>query len=146
MNTTASDIDTQKVIEKLNSILELELATVVRCTHYSFMVFGHARIPIVSWLRSQATESLTHAHLAGEHITALGGRTPRRVGSLLQEHKENIDDILTEMLAHERQGIDLYCELLGLVAGRNIGLEDYARQMVGLEEKDASEIEKMLLR
>ena len=38
----------------LNKILELELAGVVRYTHYSFMVFGHSRIPIVSWLRDQA--------------------------------------------------------------------------------------------
>jgi bacterioferritin len=37
------------------------------------MVFGYNRIPIVSWLRSQATESLDHANKAGEIITHLGG-------------------------------------------------------------------------
>ena len=39
------------VIVTLNQILELELAGVVRYMHYSFMIFGHSRIPIVSWLR-----------------------------------------------------------------------------------------------
>ena len=42
----------------LNKILEMELAGVVRYTHYSLMVFGYTRIPIVSWLRSQATALL----------------------------------------------------------------------------------------
>ena len=41
-------------------------------THYSLLVFGFNRIPIVAWLREQATESLTHAQQAGEMITHLG--------------------------------------------------------------------------
>ena len=50
-------IDRQNVIGSLNTILELELAGVVRYLHYSLMVFGHARIPIISWMRNQATEA-----------------------------------------------------------------------------------------
>ena len=55
-------IDSKAVIAALNKILEAELAGVVRYTHYSLMVFGYNRIPIVGWLREQANESLTHAH------------------------------------------------------------------------------------
>src|SRR6266446_4697334 len=66
------DLDKDKVIGLLNEILEHELAGVVQYTHYSFLVFGHNRIPIVSWLREQAAESLTHAEQAGEMITLLG--------------------------------------------------------------------------
>jgi bacterioferritin (cytochrome b1) len=58
-------MDTKKVIDALNTILEFELAGVVRYTHYSLMVYGHNRIPIVSWLREQAAESLAHAAQAG---------------------------------------------------------------------------------
>jgi bacterioferritin len=57
----AAELDKEKVIQTLNAILEAELAGVVRYTHYSFMVFGHARIPLITWMRAQATESLTHA-------------------------------------------------------------------------------------
>src|SRR2546421_3297643 len=53
------ELDKQKAVDLLNRILEAELAGVVRYTHYSFLVFGHNRIPIVSWLREQAAESLT---------------------------------------------------------------------------------------
>ena len=62
-------IDEKAVVEALNRILEIELAGVVRYLHYSFMVYGYNRIPIVSWLRGQASESMLHAQEAGELIT-----------------------------------------------------------------------------
>ena len=44
-------LDTGAAVALLNQIMEAELAGVVRYTHYALMVFGHNRIPIVSWLR-----------------------------------------------------------------------------------------------
>ena len=67
-----AELDKERAIGLLNRILEQELAGVVRYTHYSFLVFGHNRIPIVSWPREQAAESLTHAQQAGEMITPAG--------------------------------------------------------------------------
>ena len=67
-----AELDKSKAVELLNRILEAELAGVVRYTHYSLLVFGFNRIPIVAWLREQAAESLTHAQQAGEMITHLG--------------------------------------------------------------------------
>jgi len=67
-----TNLDDKKVLATLNQILELELAGVVRYMHYSFMIFGHQRIPITAWLRKQADESLAHSVLAGEHITRSG--------------------------------------------------------------------------
>ena len=66
-------VDNDKVIEQLNRILECELAGVVRYTHYSMMIFGYSRIPIVAWFRDEAAESLKHAQQAGEMVTRLGG-------------------------------------------------------------------------
>lgn len=128
----------------LNQILEIELAGVVRYTHYSLMVFGYNRIPIVSWLREQATESLAHAHQAGEWITTLGEHPSLAVGSLLETHKHDIASILQESLATEKDGLILYEKLLGLVEGKHIALEEYARQMIHAEELHVSEVEKML--
>jgi bacterioferritin len=51
-----SELEKHSVVDVLNNILESELAGVVRYTHYSFLVFGFGRIPIVSWLRQQADE------------------------------------------------------------------------------------------
>ena len=132
------------VIEALNTILEFELAGVVRYTHYALMVFGYNRIPIVSWLRSQATESLGHADKAGEIITHLGGHPSLSICPLLETHNHDIGDILRESLAHETAALNAYKELLKLVEGDSVMLEEYAREMIYQEELHLGEVDKML--
>jgi bacterioferritin len=139
-------LDKTKVIDTLNGILELELAGVVRYTHYSFMIFGHARIPIIAWMRKEASEAVAHAHMAGELITAFGGHPSLRIGKLLETHKHDIDDILREAIEHEKGGIAMYRELLALTQDVDIRLEEYAREMIRTEEDHVAEIEKMLRR
>jgi len=137
-------IDTESVVGVLNRILEAELAGVVRYTHYSFLVFGFGRIPIVSWLRAQADESLLHAQQVGEWITTLGAYPSLAIGPLLDSHKHDIAAMLRESLETEANGLRLYRELLGLVEGRMVALEEFARQMIFAEELHASEVDKML--
>ena len=138
------DLDREKVVELLNRILENELAGVVRYTHYSFLVFGHSRIPIVSWLRTQANEALVHAHQAGEMVTHLGAYPSLAIGPLLDSHKHDIGAILRESLETEAKALALYKELLSLVEGRSMILEEYARQMIYAEELHAGDVDKML--
>jgi bacterioferritin len=137
-------IDKEKVIECLNHIMEVEFAGVVRYSHYALMVFGHNRIPICSWLREQAKESLMHADQAGEHITALDGHPSLKIGKLLETHKHSINDILSESLAHEEIGLASYFDLLKLVEGKSVYLEEYARQMIMDEELHIAEVKKMM--
>ena len=139
-----SEIDRDSVIGVLNRILEAELAGVVRYTHYSFLVFGFGRIPIVSWLRGQANESLLHAQQAGEWITALGAYPSLGIGPLLDSHKHDVGSMLRESLEEERRALALYRELLSLVADRSVALEEYSREMIQAEELHAAEVEKML--
>jgi len=139
-------INREKVIETLNEILELELAGVVRYLHYSLMVFGHARLPIVKWMRGEATQSAEHAAQAGEYVTALGGHPSLKIGKLLETQKHDIDQILQEALEHEREGVAHYKKLLSLVEGKDVCLEEYARGLVHEETNHISEIEKMLRR
>lgn len=136
--------DVKKTVKLLNKILEMELAGVVRYTHYSMMVFGYHRIPIVSWLRQQAQESLAHAHQAGEFITHLGEHPSLGIGPLLETEQHEIGDILRESLAHERATFDLYRQLLEVVQDKSVMLEEYAREMLRLEEQHQGEVDKML--
>ncbi len=133
-----------KIIEVLNSILEAELAGVVRYSHYALMVYGYNRIPIVKWLRDQATESLGHANIAGEHVTTLGGHPSLKIGSLIETHKHSIRDIMTESLEHEKAQLGNLFKLLKLVTGKSVYLEEYAREMIVEEENHISEVMKML--
>jgi bacterioferritin len=139
-----AELDKDRVVNLLNHILEQELAGVVRYTHYSFLVFGHNRIPILSWLRDQATESLTHAQQAGEMITLLGAYPSLEIGPLLDSHKHDISAIMRESLETEGKALLIYRELLSCVQGRSVVLEEYARRMIYAEELHASEVDKML--
>jgi bacterioferritin len=139
-----SEIDRDSVISVLNRILEAELAGVVRYTHYSFLVFGFGRIPIVSWLRGQASESLLHAQQAGEWITTLDAYPSLGIGALLDSHKHDVGSMLRESLEEEQRALGLYRELLALVADRSVALEEYSREMIQAEELHAAEVEKML--
>ena len=134
----------QNAIEVLNKIMELELAGVVRYTHYSLMVFGYNRIPIVSWLKGNADESQAHAYKAGEFVTMLGGHPSLKIGPLLETHKHDIGDILRESLEQESSTLAAYYELLKLAEGHSVTLEEYAREMIMLEETHLDEVNKML--
>jgi bacterioferritin len=139
-----NSIDHEKVIAQLNKILEAELAGAIRYTHHSLMVFGYSRIPIVSWLRSQSQEAMLHAQRAGEMITRLGGHPSLGIGPLLETRRYDIGDIMREILQAEYDALDLYYELLQMVEGKSVPLEEYARELIQQEEMDIDEIDKML--
>jgi bacterioferritin len=124
--------------------MELELSGVVRYTHYSLMVYGYNRIPIVSWLKDNADESLAHARKAGELVTLLGGHPSLKIGDLLETEKHDIGDILRESLEHEKATLACYYELLSHVEGKSVLLEEYAREMIVNEELHQDEVNKML--
>jgi bacterioferritin len=138
------NFDKAAAVKLLNQIMEAELAGVVRYTHYALMVFGHNRIPIVSWLRNEATTCLTHANEAGELVTHFGDHPSLKIGSLLETHKHGINDILVESLEAEKTGLALYKQLLDMAVDRSVLLEEYARRMIAEEELHIGEVNKML--
>ena len=140
------ELSKQEAVDVLNRIVELELSGAVRYTQYSLMVFGHARIPIMSWMREQAAEALLHATQAGEEVTAMGARISLEIGELAGTHHESVDEIMLELLLHERKGIELYRQLLKLSLDRSVSLEEFAREKIRKEEMHVAEIEKMLRR
>jgi len=136
--------DKGTAVKLLNQIMEAELAGVVRYTHYALMIFGHNRIPIVSWLRNEANTCLAHANEAGELVTHFGDHPSLKIGALLETHKHGVNDILIESLEAEKAGLDLYKQLYELVRDRSVLLEDYARRMIAEEELHVGEVNKML--
>ena len=138
------DLDLKKTINLLNSIMEFELAGVVRYTHYSLMVTGPNRIPIVDFFKAQASESLLHAQQVGEILTGLEGHPSQRIAPIEESYKHSVRDILEESLNHEKKALDMYKELLSVVENASIYLEEFARTQIGQEEMHNIEIKKML--
>jgi bacterioferritin len=138
------DLDTKHTIELLNQIMEFELAGVVRYTHYSLMVIGPNRIPIVDFFKAQASESLLHAQEAGEIITGLEGHPSQRIAAIEETHRHSVKDLLQESLNHEQKALSMYKTLLDVVEDASIYLEEYTRTKIGQEELHNLEIKKML--
>ncbi len=138
------ELNTSKVCDILNRIVEMEMAGVVRYAHSSLMVTGPNRIPIVAFLQEQATESLDHALQAGEYITGFGGHPSQNISTIEENHNHSVEQILQESLDHEMAAVEMYKELLMEVADASIMLEEYARGQIGMEEQHALEIRKML--
>ena len=137
-------MDKKAIINKLSQIFTLELSGVIRYTHYSLMIVGYNRLPLIDFFKSQASESLIHANLAGEYITGLGGHPPLEIDNIEETYNHNIKDILQETLEHEQKAIKIYYELLSLIDGKSVYLEEYARNLIGQEELHVLEIKKML--
>lgn len=138
------EIDSKLVCGILNEIMEYELAGVVRYTHSAMMVSGPYRLPIVTFLKEQAAESLMHATQAGELIVGLDGHPSQRIAKIDETHRHAINDILEESLGHELHALSLYKKLLVNVADRSIYLEEYARGLIGEEEQHSLELKAML--
>ncbi|BDA67658.1 hypothetical protein RIVM261_070410 [Rivularia sp. IAM M-261] len=138
------ELNQQKAIDLLNTIMEFELAGVVRYTHYSLMVTGPYRIPIVDFFKAQAGESLLHAQQAGEILTGLDGHPSLKIAPMEETYKHSVKHILEESLAHEKKALSLYKELLDAVTDASIYLEEFARTMIGQEELHNLELKKML--
>tara|TARA_Y100000766_G_C18301621_1_gene316505 strand:+ start:73 stop:498 length:426 start_codon:yes stop_codon:yes gene_type:complete len=137
-------MNTQKINEILNEIMEFELAGVVRYTHSSLMVTGPYRMPIVEFLKEQANESLLHAQQAGELLTGLDGHPSQKIAKIEETNDHSIEGILNESLDHELHALKLYKDLLSIVEGKSVYLEEYTRSLIGEEEQHQLELKKML--
>ena len=138
------DINVKKVCNILNEVMECELAGVVRYTHSSMMVSGPYRLPIVTFLKEQAEESLLHAQLAGEKIAGLDGHPSQKIAKIEETNRHTIKDILEESLEHELFALSLYKKLLNCVENKSVYLEEYARAQIGEEEQHSLELKIML--
>lgn len=139
-----NEINTKEVCDILNEIMEYELAGVVRYTHSSMMVSGPYRLPIVTFLKEQAEESLLHAQLAGEKIAGLDGHPSQKIAKIEETNRHTIKDILEESLQHELFALSLYKKLLNCVENKSVYLEEYARAQIGEEEQHSLELKIML--
>jgi bacterioferritin len=137
----------RKLTEALERLHSNELSGVVRYLHYAHMIFGANRIPIVAWLKEQATESMDHAWQVGEKMTALGLHPSMRVQPVPETGKHNVLDVLREALEFERQGLTDYQALLELVLEsrpNDTALEDWVRGFISVETSHLEDAEKML--
>lgn len=140
---SASSGKNKEILKRLNEIMTMELSGVTRYLHYSFMITGPNRIPVVSWFRTQATEALTHATMIGEKITSLGGHPTMEVKEVPETNDHHVISILKESLEFEKKAVKKYEELLPLCKG-NLALEEMIRMFCKTEQEHIEEVQKMI--
>jgi len=145
MTTGENSYQNEKVLGLLGKIYQEEMAGITRYLHFSFMIMGHNRIPIQSWFRSNASESMDHAVMLGEKITSLGGHPPILASTANESDVHTVQQLLEESLEFEVNTLNLYKELAKLaVEVDDIALEELAREQVKAETEHADEVRKML--
>jgi bacterioferritin len=139
----SASTDRDGVVAQLNKLLEMEISGVTRYLHYSFMVFGANRIPIVAWFREQANEGVAHSVLVGEKITAYGGNPSVAARPVPGTRHQSLRAMLDESSVFERESLAEYQNLLRM-AGDDIALEEFARTQILAETDHLEEVDKML--
>jgi bacterioferritin len=138
------NLNKEQTINVLNKIYQYELVGVVRYTHYALMITGRDRISLTTFFKDQANESLAHSLQAGDILTGIGGHPSLEIPKIEETNKHDTVNLLNESAVHEQNAIILYKELLSVVEGSSVYLEEYAREMIKTEEIHGMEIYKML--
>ncbi len=135
----------EQIVSRLQSILENELAGAMMYLHYSFYIYGHARIPITGWLRSQSNEGMMHATLVGDKIAAFGGDpvTTPATGKFALRFK-TLDEMLRQALALEKEVFDQYVSLARELGDDHVGLRLFLESQATEETGHIEEVEAML--
>ena len=68
----------------------------------------------------------------------------KEISIIEESNKHKAIDLLNESLEHEKKAISLYKELLTVVNGQSVYIEEYARGMIKIEEIHGIEVQKML--
>lgn len=145
MSLNEKSYQNKKVLDLLDKIYQLEVAGINQYLHFSFMIMGYNRIPIQSWFRSNASESMQHAVMVGEKITSLGGHPTMGATKLSESDDHAVLQLLNESLRHEEQAVALYKQLAELAAELgDIALEEMAREFVRNEVEHVDEVRKMI--
>ncbi len=145
MSLNEKTYQNKDVLELLNEIYQVEVAGINQYLHFSFMVMGYNRIPIQSWFRSNATESMTHATTIGEKITSLGGHPTMVAPKISESGDHSILQLLHESLKHEEGAVALYKKLVDVATEMgDIALEEMAREFVRNEVEHVDEVRKMI--
>ncbi len=138
------EIDQQKTFDLLQSIMEYELAGVIRYTYYSLVVTGSNRTAIVNFIKEQAEESLTHAQRVGEILVSLKGNPKPGITHIEEIEEKSVKNILIASRKHEQTAIEMYKQLLSSVRETNPELIEFISDMIEEEGNHHLELEQMI--
>lgn len=148
--TSAYTADRQTVIRILNEVLATELVCVLRYKRHYYMATGiHAQAVAAEFLE-HATEEQSHADLAAERITQLGGEPNfNPEGMTSRSHSEYAEgktmlDMVREDLVAERIAVESYNEIIRYLGNDDPTTRRMLEKIMAKEEEHADDMKKIL--
>ena len=136
-------MDTKKVIEKLNSVLEQELACAIRYATHAAVITGPYAEAVAARLEEISGDEVEHAKRLRERITALGGEPSMNVSTADLKYADTLDEILKINIAEEHHAIKEYKEILPLVQEDNVILYRTIQDIIQDEQEHLEELETL---
>lgn len=135
-------MDTQKVIAALNNAVSLEHAATLQYQQHALLVHGLWRKVFAEFFEQQSRTSLSHAQTFGQKIVALGGVPTVEIGTAVHQ-STNLEEMLQQDLALEREAMQAYTEAHGLAEG-DVALRSQLENHIESEQGDIEELEMYL--
>ncbi|MDZ4782585.1 MAG: ferritin-like domain-containing protein [Planctomycetia bacterium] len=134
-------MDKQKLIEKFNQAVSLELGALLQYNQYSHVLTGPERHVWHEWFEETAKEAYSHARIFAAKVVALGGVPSVEPAPVKQTN--DLVQMLENSLEVERRAVQIYTEARHLAEG-NFAYCNLLEDQIQDEQDDVEEIEKFL--
>ena len=135
-------MDTQKFITALNKAVALEHAATLQYQQHALLVHGLWRKVFADFFEDQSKTSLSHAHVFGQKIVALGGVPTVEIGTTVHQSTD-LEEMLQQDLALEKEAMQAYLEAHAQTEG-NVALRSMLENHIEGEQDDIEELEMYL--
>jgi bacterioferritin len=148
--TDSYKADKETVIRILNEVLATEIVCVLRYKRHYYMATGiHAKAVADEFLE-HAEEEQSHADIAAERITQLGGEPDfNPAGLSMRSHSQYVEgqsllDMVREDLVAERIAVESYNEIIRYLGDDDPTTRIAMEKILAKEEEHADDMKKIL--
>ena len=148
--TSAYTADRETVIRILNDVLATEIVCVLRYKRHYYMATGIHAQSVAEEFLEHAKEEQTHADIAAERITQLGGEPDfNPAGLVTRSHSQYAEgtsllDMVREDLIAERIAVESYNEIIRYLGDDDPTTRIAMEQILAKEEEHADDMKKLL--
>ena len=148
--TKSYTADREAVIRILNDVLATEIVCVLRYKRHYYMATGIHAQSVAEEFLEHAKEEQSHADIAAERITQLGGEPDfNPEGLAMRSHSQYVEgtsllDMVREDLVAERIAVESYNEIIRYLGDDDPTTRIAMEQILAKEEEHADDMKKLL--
>jgi len=148
--TSAYKADRKTVIRILNEVLATEIVCVLRYKRHYYMATGIHAQGVAKEFLEHAEEEQSHADIAAERITQLGGEPNfNPEGLATRSHSQYVEgntllEMVREDLVAERIAVESYNEIIRYLGDNDPTTRIAMEQILAKEEEHADDMKKLL--